>query len=57
MTKGKMELRKPLPHLREIRVGLYLAAIALVVLGVANGGLRDVLYKAIAICKECIGLG
>lgn len=40
-----------------LRLGLYVAAAALVVLGVLNGGLRDVLVKAINICTECIGLG
>lgn len=33
------------------------AAIILIVHGVWNGGLRDVLIKAINICTECIGLG
>ena len=32
-------------------------AVALVVLGVTNGGARDVLAKAVKICSECIGLG
>ena len=40
-----------------MRLGLYVAAAVLVVLGVLNGGLRDVLVKAINICTECIGLG
>lgn len=39
------------------RAGLYAAAVALIVLGVLNGGLWDVLVKAINICTECIGLG
>ena len=33
------------------------AALALIVLGVLNGGARDVLAKATKICSECIGLG
>ena len=33
------------------------AAVALIVLGVMNGGMFDVLVKAINICTECIGLG
>ena len=33
------------------------AAITLIALGVLNGGMRDVLVKAINICTECIGLG
>ncbi|MBQ8537259.1 MAG: hypothetical protein IJ461_07660 [Clostridia bacterium] len=56
-AQGMAELKKPLPHLRGLRTGLFVAAIALTVLGVINGGLRDVLYKAITICTECIGLG
>ena len=36
---------------------LFAAAVLLVVLGVLNGGARDVLAKAIKICSECIGLG
>ena len=48
---------KPLSHKKGLRLGLYGLALALVVLGVINGGLKDVLYKAITICTECIGLG
>ena len=36
---------------------LFAAAVLLIVLGVANGGARDVLAKAVKICSECIGLG
>ncbi len=32
-------------------------AVALIVLGIRNGGMFDVLVKAINICTECIGLG
>lgn len=32
-------------------------SVLFIVLGVINGGLRDVLFKAINICTECIGLG
>lgn len=39
------------------RVILCLAAIALIVAGILNGGMYDVLVKAINICTECIGLG
>ena len=28
-----------------------------IVIGMFNGGMDDVLYKAINICTECIGLG
>ena len=40
-----------------IRVIIAAAAVALIVLGVMNGGMFDVLVKAINICTECIGLG
>lgn len=36
---------------------LLAAAVLLIVLGVVNGGARDVLAKAVKICSECIGLG
>jgi hypothetical protein len=36
---------------------LLCAAVALIVLGVLNGGARDVTAKAVKICSECIGLG
>lgn len=39
------------------RAVLYAAAVALLIAGVLNGGMRDVLIKAINICTECIGLG
>jgi len=44
-------------HILLIRAMLYVLAIVFIVLGVMNGGLRDVLVKAINICTECIGLG
>ncbi|MBQ6431502.1 MAG: hypothetical protein IJJ99_06485 [Oscillospiraceae bacterium] len=37
--------------------GLCAAAVLLIVLGVVNGGSRDVFAKAVKICSECIGLG
>ena len=40
-----------------IRTGLIMLAAALILMGVVNGGLHDVLVKAINICTECIGLG
>ena len=39
------------------RVIIILAAIAFILAGVLNGSAKDVLYKAISICTECIGLG
>ncbi|MBQ6325961.1 MAG: thioredoxin [Clostridia bacterium] len=40
-----------------IQAILVVAAIALMIVGVLNGSARDVLYKAITICTECVGLG
>ena len=40
-----------------LRVLLLVVGIALVIVGVLNGGMADVLGKAINICTECIGLG
>lgn len=51
---------KPSPAAGKGRVwrgALYLLALALLILGVGNQGMRDVLVKAIQICTECIGLG
>lgn len=39
------------------RVSVLVLAIVLISLGIINGGADDVLYKAINICTECIGLG
>ncbi len=43
--------------LTAVRIALAVAGAALTVLGVLNGGMYDVLVKAINICTECIGLG
>ena len=40
-----------------IQAALIVAALALIVAGAINGSARDVLYKAISICTECVGLG
>ena len=40
-----------------VRLVILAVAVALIVLGILNGGMRDVLGKAIKICTECIGLG
>ena len=54
--------RKPAQERPVRRLGLwrgllYALALALLILGVGNQGMRDVLVKAIQICTECIGLG
>ncbi len=42
---------------RTVRLVIAMLALALIVLGLANGQARDVLNKAINICTECLGLG
>lgn len=42
---------------RILRTAVLIAAILLIVLGILNGGLEDVLAKGAAICTECVGLG
>lgn len=49
--------KKPSKYLAAARLVLVGAAVALVVLGIGNGGAHDVLVKAVNICTECIGLG
>lgn len=43
--------------MKKLRILLYAAALLLIAAGILNGGMRDVLIKAINICTECIGLG
>ena len=40
-----------------LQTALIAIAVGLIVAGVFNGSARDVLYKAINICTECVGLG
>lgn len=55
--KRRMKGREETRRRRLLRAGLYALAALLLVLGALNGGLNDVLMKAINICTECIGLG
>ena len=45
------------PIILGVRIALVGCALLFIVLGVRNGGMTDVLNKAIKICTECIGLG
>ncbi|MBR4082386.1 MAG: hypothetical protein IKK21_11435 [Clostridia bacterium] len=58
---ARRETQKVIPAEKDgngrLRVILYAIAAVLVIMGVMNGGMRDVLIKAINICTECIGLG
>ena len=40
-----------------LRTAVLAAALILIVIGILNGGLEDVLAKGAAICTECVGLG
>lgn len=40
-----------------VRMTLLVLAILLVAAGLADGGYRDVLNKAMLICYECMGIG
>ena len=53
----KAPVVKPPSHAAAIRIALLTASLLLIIYGIINGSLRDVLYKAIQICSECIGLG
>ncbi len=44
-------------RLRGLRVALLIAAAILVIAGIFNGSMEDMLIKAINICTECVGLG
>ena len=39
------------------QAAVVVAAVILIIAGVFNQSARDVLYKAISICTECVGLG
>ena len=53
-TACKCYMSKLIPA---IRLGIAIVAILLIVAGILNGGMADVLSKAVNICTECIGLG
>lgn len=40
-----------------VRGVVFALAVVFIILGILNGGARDVLVKAINICTECIGIG
>ena len=60
-VSGQQATKEPNSQNEKILLGarLTLAVIAVVfiVVGIFNGGMADVLQKAINICTECIGLG
>ena len=52
---GRIRLRERTAAV--VRMVLLAAALAMILAGVLNGGMRDVLIKAINLCTECVGLG
>ena len=40
-----------------VRIAVAVIAVVMIIMGVQNGGLRDVFGKAINLCTECVGLG
>ncbi len=56
-AKRGPEPARPLRRERAIQVLIVVVAVALICAGILNGSARDVFYKAITVCTECIGLG
>ena len=48
---------EPPKHPAKLQAILIVIALALIIAGALNGSALDVLYKAITICTECVGLG
>ena len=53
-AKKKVQSKSCLPIVRYAILGI---AVLFVIIGIFNGGMADVLAKAVKICTECIGLG
>lgn len=51
------EVKTNVKGVRLARAGLFALGVLFLGLGIWNGGLWDVLVKAVNICTECIGLG
>lgn len=45
------------PKVKYVRAAVIVLAVAMIIAGILNGGLEDVLAKGAAICTECVGLG
>ena len=55
--KGEPTSQKELNRTKITRYVVLGIAVLFIVLGIFNGGMADVLEKAVKICTECIGLG
>ena len=53
LTETKREINTVLA----VKIAIMVLGIVFVILGIFNGGMDDVLQKAVKICTECIGLG
>ena len=53
----KADTQKKIDAVAITRYAIVAVAMVLVIVGVMNGGMADVLGKAVRICTECIGLG
>ena len=53
----KVEKKANFDYAVIVRFLILAVAIIFVAVGVFNGGMSDVLQKAVKICTECIGLG
>ena len=56
-TPMAKELKENNKIVNIIRIAIAVMALAFLIAGILNGGMADVLSKAINICTECIGLG
>lgn len=60
-VSGRQNTKEPSSQNEKMLLGIRLTvaviAVVFIVVGIFNGGMADVLYKAINICTECIGLG
>ena len=54
---GRVVNRAESPRTVILRRALLAAAILMILAGIRNGSMQDVLYKAVRICTECVGLG
>ena len=49
--------QEPGRKVRTLRIVIVVLAVALIILGICNGGLDDVFAKGATVCTECVGLG
>ena len=40
-----------------VRLGVAVVAVAIIIVGICNGGMRMLLENAITLCKSCVGIG